>query len=58
MKINMENKQDLGAIKYYTTDHIYTYAINQLSAVNTTYHCVLLSWITRRHLTQYKPKQY
>ena len=28
------------------------------SAVNTTYHCVLLSWITRRHSTQYKPKQY
>ena len=28
------------------------------SAVNTTYHCVLLSWITRRHSIQYKPKQY
>ena len=42
--------------KYSTTDHIH--AINQRSAVNTTYHCVLLSWITRRHLIQYKPKQY
>ena len=23
--------------------------------MNTTYHCVLLSWITRRHSTQYYP---
>ena len=42
--------------KYSKTDHIH--AINQLIAVNTTYHCVLLSWITRRHSIQYKPKQY
>ena len=53
MKINLENKQDIGASRpYSTTDHIH--AIH----VNTTYHCVLLSWITRRHSTQYKPKQY
>ena len=34
--------------------------INQLkiSAANTTFHCVLRSSFTRRHLTQYKPKQY
>ena len=43
--------------KYSTTDHIH--AINQLrSAVNKTYHCVLLSWITRRHSIHYKPNQY
>ena len=35
--------------KYCKTDHIH--AINQ-------HHYVLLSWITRRHSTQYKPKQY
>ena len=47
--------------KYSTTDHMHAiYNINNLkrSAVNTTYHCVLLSWITRMHLTQFEPKQY
>ena len=39
--------------KYSTTDHNL-----KRSAVNTTYHCVSLSWITRRYSTQYKPNQY
>ena len=53
---NQHREQAGFRSKYSTTDHIN--AINQRSAVNTTYHCVLLSWITRRHLTQYKAKQY
>ena len=56
---NQPREQARFRSKYSTTDHIH--AINQLklkrSAVNKTlYYCVLLSWITRRHSTQYKPK--
>ena len=44
--------------KYSATDHIH--AINQLKEKRREYniHCMLLSWITRRLSTQYKPKQY
>ena len=55
MKINLENKLDLGAIN--RSDHIH--ATNQLKEKCREFNvhvllCVLLSWITRRHLTQYK----
>ena len=51
---NQPSKQAGFRSKYSTTDNMH--AINQLtrSAANITYHCVLLSWITRRHFTQYK----
>ena len=56
MKINIEYKQDLGASSLYDRSHrprpIYM-AYTKRSVVNTTYHCALLSWITRRHSTEY-----
>ena len=56
---NQPREQAAFRSKYSTTDRIHVIKNNlKRSAVNTTYHCVLLSWITRRHSTQYKPKQY
>ena len=54
MKINLENKQELGASTLRQITYM-PYVNLKSSAVNTTYHCVLLSWNTRRHSIQDKP---